>query len=144
MFLIDTNILLHAVNRESADSQKTSAFLRALPKQSECWGLSWNVLYEFMRVATHPRVFSAPLTQPQAWQFISALLNCPNCMLVSETGLHAETLAECAEKTPRLGGNILHDFHTAVLMREHGITEIVTFDQDFRAFPWITIKELDT
>lgn len=142
MFLIDTNILLHAVNKESAEFEKTSGFLRSLPRQGEQWALSWNILYEFMRVGTHPRVFSNPLTQEQAWGFIKALLNGSNCMLISETELHPEVLEECANETPRLHGNILHDFHTAILMREHGITEILTFDRDFHTFPWVRIKEI--
>lgn len=141
MFLIDTNILLHAVNRESAESARTTAFIRNLPRQPEWWAVSWNILYEFLRVSTHPRVFTKPLSLQEAWAFINALLESPNSMLLSETGLHAEVLAESMEETPRLSGNILHDFHTAVLMREHGISEIVTFDRDFRTFPWITIRE---
>ncbi len=141
MFLIDTNILLHAVNQESPESGRTASFLRNLPRQAEWWALSWNIIYEFLRVATHPRVFPNPLTLPEAWAFITALLETPNGLLISETGLHTDLLAECSSESPRLNGNILHDFHSAVLMREHGITEIVTFDQDFRSFPWITIKE---
>ena len=30
----------------------------------------------------------------------------------------------------------------AVLMREHGITDLFTFDTDFRAFSWVNMRQL--
>ncbi|HEY6577991.1 MAG TPA: hypothetical protein VIY09_01590 [Rhizomicrobium sp.] len=35
---------------------------------------------------------------------------------------------------PHLAGNLLHDTHTAILMREHGISRIRTRDTDFNQF----------
>jgi predicted nucleic acid-binding protein len=43
-------------------------------------------------------------------------------------------------KLPRLGGNLVHDLHHAVLMREHGVRDILTCDTDFRLFSWIRIR----
>ena len=40
---------------------------------------------------------------------------------------------------PDLRGNVMHDLHTAVLMREHGVSRICTRDSDFRHFPFLTI-----
>jgi predicted nucleic acid-binding protein len=40
-----------------------------------------------------------------------------------------------------LRGNILHDAHTAALMREHGIKEIYTRDMDFHRFPFLTVLD---
>ena len=40
---------------------------------------------------------------------------------------------------PGLRGNILHDVHTAVIMRENGINQIYTRDTDFARFPFLTI-----
>ena len=34
-------------------------------------------------------------------------------------------------------GNLIHDFHTAVLMREHGLSRIYTRDTDFHRFPFL-------
>jgi predicted nucleic acid-binding protein len=45
------------------------------------------------------------------------------------------TLAEM----PHLAGNIVHDTHTAVLMREHGIRQICTRDTDFSRFPFLEV-----
>jgi hypothetical protein len=40
---------------------------------------------------------------------------------------------------PHLAGNLMHDAHTAVLMREHGIRVIYTRDTDFHRFPFLEL-----
>ena len=40
-----------------------------------------------------------------------------------------------------LKGNIVHDAHTAILMREHGIREICTRDTDFHRFSFLTVTD---
>jgi predicted nucleic acid-binding protein len=53
------------------------------------------------------------------------------------TQRHAEIVAQVIGELPHLAGNLLHDAHTAVLMREHGIRRIVTRDTDFHRFPFL-------
>jgi uncharacterized protein len=36
--------------------------------------MTWPILYEFMRVTTHPRVMRRPSSAPHAWAFVAALL----------------------------------------------------------------------
>jgi predicted nucleic acid-binding protein len=48
-------------------------------------------------------------------------------------------LSQLTAEVPHLAGNILHDVHTAVLMREHGIREICTRDTDFHRFPFVKV-----
>ena len=38
-----------------------------------------------------------------------------------------------------LAGNLLHDAHTAILMREHGIPQICTRDADFHRFSFLEV-----
>jgi len=38
-----------------------------------------------------------------------------------------------------LAGNLLHDAHTAILMREHGIGRICTRDTDSNQFPFLEV-----
>jgi predicted nucleic acid-binding protein len=37
--------------------------------------------------------------------------------------------------------DVLHDAHTAILMREHGIRRLVTRDGDFRRFPFLDVVD---
>ena len=47
----------------------------------------------------------------------------------------SQTLAEF----PDTRANGMHDLHTVVLMREHGISRICTMDSVFRRFPFLTV-----
>ena len=135
MILVDTNLLLHAVNVEAPQHGRSFRVLRQLANGSDKWALTWGTLYEFLRVATHPRVFPAPLTFEQAWSAVRGWIGLPTCVVVCETPLHAEIVEQCRAESPRLAGNRVHDFHAAVLMREHAVSGILTLDEDFRAFP---------
>lgn len=70
-----------------------------------------------------------------AWRFVRAVLASPSCHLLVETDRHGEVIDELVTEHRELGGNLVHDLHTVALMREHGVTEIRTADEDFRRFP---------
>ncbi len=59
----------------------------------------------------------------------------PGFEVLVATPRHASFLARTLAKLPDLHGNVMHDVHTAALMREHGISRICTRDADFRRFP---------
>ena len=142
MVLVDTNILLHAVNAESPDHARCATALEALVNDSENWTLTWGIVYEFMRVATHPRIFPNPLTLEQTYRYVEEWVSSDSCSVISESDHHLQVLGESRGTVGRLAGNIIHDFHHAVLMREHGIEDILTLDRDFRTFPWIELRPL--
>ncbi len=55
---------------------------------------------------------------------------------------YREVFDQCLAESPRIHGNLQHDFHIAVMMREHGVTQILTEDRDFVMFPWVEILRL--
>ena len=142
MVVVDTNVLLHAVNRDAPDHAAARETLEGLVNGLEPWALSWSIFYEYLRVATHPKVFPAPLTLEQAYRFIVDLMGGARCSVLTETEMHQQLVATCMRETHRLSGNLVHDFHTAVLLREHGVKEIITLDTDFKAFSWVKIRPL--
>jgi uncharacterized protein len=80
---------------------------------------------------------TAAFSLSTAWEFVAALLASPGLAVLIATDRHAEVAAEVISELPHLAGNILHDTHTAILMREHGISQICTRDTDFHQFPFI-------
>ena len=42
---------------------------------------------------------------------------------------------------PDIRGNQMHDLHTAVIMREHGVSRICTRDTGFHRFPFLTVVD---
>jgi toxin-antitoxin system PIN domain toxin len=139
VFLVDTNILLYAVNPASAEHRAASAAVSSYRAGAQLWFLSWGVVYEFLRVSTHRAVFERPLTIDRAWAWIDALRSGPGCRILSETERHSEIVRELIGRHPRLAGNPVHDLHTAALMLEHGIHEIRTADTDFHQFPFLRV-----
>jgi uncharacterized protein len=94
---------------------------------------------EFLRVTTHSRVLRRPWSAPAAWNFVAALLASPRLAVLVPTERHADVAEEVSLELPHLAGNLLHDAHTAVLMREHGIARICTRDTDFNQFPFLEV-----
>ena len=79
---------------------------------------------------------------PQAaWGFLESLVAPPPFEVLVATQRHASVLAQTLSELPDLHGNVMHDVHTAVLMREHGISRICTRDADFRRFPFLTVLD---
>lgn len=139
MFVVDTNILLYAVNPDSADHETARSSLESWRAQERSWFLTWGIVYEFLRVSTHPGVFHKPLDLSEAHEWLRILLATPGVDVLVETERHGEVLGELVAAHPRLKGNLLLDFHTAAVMREHGMTEIRTADSDFRQFGFLNV-----
>jgi hypothetical protein len=140
-FLVDTNILTYAVNRDCAEHRAAIDVLGSWLSGSVPWAVTWGVVYEFLRVTTHPRVFPRPMSAEQALQFLEPLLSSALVTILAPTLRHASLLRATIREVGRPSGNLFHDLHTAVLMREHGVTEIMTADTDFRKFPFLDVTD---
>jgi toxin-antitoxin system PIN domain toxin len=141
MPLVDTNILLYAVNADSPLKKSCESCLASLRQGQAPWHTTWGVVYEFLRVATHPRIFSQPLRASQAWEFLKALFDAPGFSMLTATARHPEVVSEVVREFPVLSGNLWHDAETAILMREHGIGRIYTRDVDFHRFPFLEVVD---
>ena len=141
MLVVDTNILLYAADNDSEFHDACRSHLEGLRIDATPSYLSWNICYEFLRVSTHPRVFRSPWNASAAWSFINALLMSPGFDLITETPRHQSVLEQTLAELPDLRGNLIHDVHTAVLMRENGIGRICTRDSDFVRFPFLTMVD---
>jgi hypothetical protein len=137
MFVVDTNVLVYAADEHSPHHAPCRQRLESWRRQPGAWYVTWGILYEFLRVTTHPRVMRNPWTGRDAWRFVGVLLESPGLDVLVPTGRHAEVAAQLFEEVPHLAGNLMHDAHTATLMREHGIRRIVTRDTDFHRFPFL-------
>lgn len=137
MFVVDTNILVYAANEASPFHSRCARVLDEARRQPSAWYLTWGICYEFLRATTHPRVFTAPWTLGRAWSFLEALFASRSLSLLVETERHSAVAAQMFAEAPHLSGNLLHDGHTAILMREHGIRRIYTRDNDFYRFKFV-------
>lgn len=140
-FVVDTNVLAYAANRDSPEHGAAAKALAGWLGGTTPWALTWPSVYEFLRIATHARVFPKPLSARQALDFLAPVLESELVTLLRPTARHREVLRETIEAYGKPAGNIFHDLHTAVLMREHGVSEIMTADTDFRKFTFLTVTD---
>jgi toxin-antitoxin system PIN domain toxin len=139
VLVVDTNILIHAANAKSPLHSGCRDWLERQRSRPDAWFSTWAILYEFLRVVTHPRVMAAPWSASSAWRFIAVLLAAPGFDILAPTQRHSDVAAALIAESPHLTGNIFHDAHTVVLMREHGIKQICTLDMDFHRFPMVEV-----
>ena len=78
-----------------------------------------------------------PLPAGPALTLVFLLLASPALTVLVETERHSKVAEALAGEIPELAGNLIYDFHTAVLMREHGVRTIYTRDTDFHRFPFL-------
>ena len=139
MFVVDTNILVYAADRRASEHLICRRLLEEWRSQPSVWYLTWGIVYEFLRVAIHPRVFYRPWNMMDAWGFVQALLASPSLHVLVETDRHATIAQEVLEELPPIRGNLVFDMHTAILMKEHGIVQIYTRNTDFHRFPFVKV-----
>jgi uncharacterized protein len=139
VLVVDTNVLIYAADADSQFHHPCRQWLDARRARPDAWYTTWPILYEFLRVTTHPRVLRQPMKIVDAWEFVKILLASSGLGVLGSTQRHADVAVEVISEMPHLAGNLLHDTHTAVLMREHGIRQICTRDTDFHQFRFIEV-----
>jgi uncharacterized protein len=136
--IVDANVLLYAVDRESPFHPAAKNWLERAFNGSRRVGLPWPSLTAFQRIVTHPRASAHPLTPREAWSSVVAWLAADNAWVPSPGMQHAEILGELLISQD-LRGNLVTDAHLAALAIEHGVG-VCSFDSDFARFPglaWI-------
>ncbi|MGH9367845.1 MAG: TA system VapC family ribonuclease toxin [Thermoanaerobaculia bacterium] len=139
MFVVDTNILVYAAAPATREHVAARAALERWRSGVEPFYVTWPILYEFLRVVTHRTFSERPATIVEGWGFLEPLLDTPSLGVLAETERHGAILEELIRDYPAIAGNALHDFHTAVMMKEHGISEIRTADTDFHQFRFLRV-----
>lgn len=133
MQAVDTNVLVYSEIVSSRHHRAARRLVNELAEGPVVWAIPWPCIYEFLRVVTHPRVFSPPVPLEIAMDDIGQILASPTLLLLSETERHAEVMNSVVIDSG-VTGNLLHDAHIAALCIEHGVSELVTGDRDFSRF----------
>ena len=139
MFAVDTNLLLYAAVREYPEHEKAGHVLQAWRTGQEPWFVTWNCVYEFLRVSTHASVLPKPLPLKSSLEFVQVLVDTPYFSIVNEKETHYAVLQDLATKFPRVSANLVHDFHTAAILYEQGIRVFYTADRDFLRFDFLQV-----
>ena len=132
MKVVDLNLLLYAVNRDSAEHARASAWLERALAGSEPVALPWAVILGFLRLATSARVFPKPLGPAAAAEVVDGWLSAPAVVPLSPGDEHWRILRSLIDGSGT-AGNLTIDAHLAALAIEHG-AELCSTDADFARF----------
>jgi len=133
MYLVDANLLIYAVNRDSPQHGQAREWLDdRLSGHPQSVGLPWPSLLAFLRLITNPRIFAAPAEITVAWQQVEEWLARPAAWIPQPTPRHRYLLGEVVA-TARPAANLVPDAHLAALAVEHGLT-VASADADFGRF----------
>lgn len=139
-FAIDVNILLYASDRGSPQHARAAGFLESCAAGGQVFCLAWLTLMSYLRIATHPRLFSAPLAHADAVRNVEALMALPHCRVIGEQeGFWARYRELTADVPTR--GNLVPDAHLAAILRDNGIATLYTNDRDFRKFAFLDVRD---
>ena len=137
-YSFDANLLLYASDEGSEFHDRAKEFLMGRKEDSDILCLTWPVLMAYQRIATHPAIFSKPMSAAMAWRNIQQLLNLPRARVIQETDSFARDYAEVA-KVAGIYGNLVPDAHIAAILRQHGVRRFYTADTDFKKFDFLEV-----
>lgn len=90
--LPDVNVLVYAHREDAPQHALCLQWLEAVVNGNESYALSELVLSGFLRVVTHPKVFTRPSPLADALEFTKQLRSPPNCVPVAPGRRHWQIL----------------------------------------------------
>ena len=139
MIALDTNILVYAHRRDSEWHEPAAALIKKLAENRIEWAIPWPCIHEFLAIVTHPRIYNPPSTPAQAVGQVSAWLDSPSLVLLTETSDHWSTFRDLLLQG-KIQGPMVHDARVAALCLAHGVTELLTADRDFSRISSLTVR----
>lgn len=133
MRLVDVNVLVYAFRSDAPEHARYAAWLDDVVNSDEAYAVSDLILSGFLRVVTHPRVFTPPTPVPAGLAFAEAFRSQPAAVPIQPGARHWEIFTRlCREVSAR--GNLIADACLAALAIESG-SEFITTDRDYARFP---------
>ena len=133
MIIVDVNIPIHAINRESRYHEHVRAWWDEQLSGTRPVGLAWVVCFGFVRILTNPRIIAPPLHVGDAIDYVSSWMKQPCTRIVEPLEGHWD-LAASLLRQAGTAANLTTDAHLAALAMQHGC-ELYTTDTDFARFP---------
>jgi uncharacterized protein len=132
MIVVDSNVLLYAYNQEALHHDSCSRWLTNALNGSEIIGLPWQSALAFIRVSTHPKIYTQPMATEVATRLVSGWLERPQVVSLSPESRYWSILHEQL-RLAQVRGPMVMDAALAALAIEHGAS-LCTTDRDFRRF----------
>jgi len=139
-FSCDVNVLLYASDSSSPVHQAAQDFMKQAATGGDLFCLGWPTVMSYLRIATHPGIFAAPLSPAEALRNVDALVALPHVRLLSEDEGFLGVYREVTGAFP-VRGNLVPDAHLAALLKQNGVRTLYTRDADFRKFAFLDVRD---
>jgi len=133
MILPDVNVLVYAHREDAVDHKQYKLWLEGIIKGGQPYGISDHVLSGFLRIVTHPRVFTPASPIRAAFEFARQIREQPNCRVIALGARHWQLFAGLCQPLSA-AGNLIPDVWYAALAIESDC-EWITTDRDYEQFP---------
>jgi uncharacterized protein len=137
MILVDANLLIYAIDRESVHHSKARVWVDQILSETTPVGIAWIVVLAFLRVTTIQRQTRKVLSPERAIALVDSWLAMPHVSLVLPGERHWPILRNLLQVSGT-SGNLTSDAHLAALAIEHGYT-VFTADSDFQRFAGVSV-----
>jgi toxin-antitoxin system PIN domain toxin len=139
-YSVDVNVLVYASDQSNPRHATASRFLKDRASDPEIFCVAWPTLMSYLRISTHPSIFSNPLSPAEALGNVGSLLSLPHVRTLSEEEGFLDVYREITGGFP-VRGNLVPDAHLAALLRQHGVPILYTADVDFRRFGFLDVRD---
>ena len=136
MIAVDTSLLALAINRHVPDHGRAAHVLEGLVNGDAPWALPWPAVEEFLATVTHPHRVARVLAPRDAWGFVEELGTSPAVRWLGAGERHGAALAEVLELAG-VTGPPPPGFALAVVLREHGVRQLLTLDRAMRRYSFL-------
>ncbi len=130
--ILDANVLLYAVDETARHHARAKAFLENHLNGEVRIGIPWQSLSAFLRIATHPRIMTSPLTSQAAAGMVDDWRAAPAAW-VPEPSPATWVVLRRLLVDHEITGNLVPDAHLAALAIQHGVP-VASADTDFARF----------
>lgn len=138
LILPDINLLVYAYNDGAPDHAKARKWWEGLVNGVERVGVPWIVAAGFVRLMTHPRILTNPLSPSVALDAVGEWFQYDHVMPINPGADHLKHFRTGLDAAG-VGANLVTDAHIAALALEYqGVVH--SNDSDFNRFPglrWI-------
>ena len=139
-YSLDANLLIYASDNSSPFHPAAKQFLEGCLNGFETLYIAWPTAMTYLRIVTHPSIFTEPLSPSEATKNIDILQQNPAVRFIEETEDFWTTYQDISGEQP-IRGNLVPDAHLATLLKVNGVKTLYTHDRDFRRFDFLTVRD---
>ena len=133
MIVPDINLLVYAYNDGAPHHEAARGWWQDLVNGSERVGVPWIVSTGFVRLMTHPRALTSPISPADAITHVGDWFRYAHVMPINPGVEHLKHMQRSLDAAG-VGANLVTDAHIAALAVEYQ-AEVHSNDSDFARFP---------